>query len=285
MEKSITIIGGDLRQCYAVEYFRTLGWQTACWHLPEFPFHPDIYITDSLTNALEHSKLILAPAPLTRDGNNLYQSETIQALCPLDSLWAELTADHTFAAISLCDKHQQILAEKGCQVLTFGSSDFFAAENALLTAEGLLAEVIRYTPFSLSSANIALLGYGNCGSAVGRLFQPLCRGIYLLEQDAEKQKLAKTNHIFPITEKDLAQILPQCQILINTIPASVLEPAMLCLLHHSCHIFDIASAPYGFPADTTRNCLLPCFRLPGIPGRFSPVTAGELIGRTIERMT
>lgn len=285
METSITILGGDLRQCYAAEYFRTLGWQTSCWHTPEFPFHSDIYVTDSLSLALEHSKLILAPAPLTRDGISLFQSEAIPDSFPLDLLWSELKEYHTFAALSLDDKHQQILEEKGCQILTFGACDFFTTENAMLTAEGLLAEVIRYTPFSLSSANVLLLGYGHCGAAIGKLFRPLCSGIYLLEQDAEKQKLAKNNDIFSVTPEYLPQILPQCQILINTIPAPVLEPSMLRLLHHSCHIFDIASAPYGFPVDITRKCLLPCYRLPGIPGRLSPVNAGELIGKTIERMT
>ncbi|MCI9083539.1 MAG: hypothetical protein HFI70_14915 [Lachnospiraceae bacterium] len=285
MEKSITIIGGDLRQCYAAEYFRMLGWQTTCWHTPEFPFHSDIYAAGSLRDAVEHSRLILAPAPLTRDGNNLFQPESIPFHCSLDSLWAELNADHTLAALSLNDTQKQILNSKGCKTLTFGSYDFFTAENAVLTAEGLLAEVIRYTPFSLSSANMLLLGFGRCGSAIGRLFHPLCRGIYLLEQDPQRQALAKSSSLFPVTAEDLPQILPQCQILINTIPAPVLEPSALCLLHHSCHIFDIASAPCGFPEDTTRKCLLPYYRLPGIPGRFSPVTAGELIGRTIERMT
>ncbi|NBH15696.1 hypothetical protein D3Z36_16425 [Lachnospiraceae bacterium] len=285
MEKSITILGGDLRQCYAAEYFRTLGWQVVCWHTPEFPFHSDIFITDNLADALEHSTLILAPAPLTREADTLFQSDAIQTPFPLDSLWAEIKRTHTFAAFSLNDEQQRTLLEKECRILTYGSSPLFVAENALLTAEGLLSEVIRCTPFSLSSANIMLLGYGHCGLEIGTLFSPLCQSIYLLERDAAKQRLAKENGILSVTPADLPQVLPQCQILINTIPAFVLEPPLIRLLHHSCHIFDIASAPYGFPVDSTRKYLLPYYRLPGIPGRFSPITAGELIGKTIERMT
>ena len=285
MEQSIAIIGGDLRQCYAAEYFRTLGWQVVCWHTPDFPFHSEIRIASHLDDALQYSRLILAPAPLTRDADNLVQSETIHTPCPLNSLWSKLTETQIFAALSLDDTQQQILREKNCRVLAYGASSLFMNENALLTAEGLLSEVIRCTPFSLSSANILLLGYGRCGFAIGKLFSPLCQSIYLVEKDGKKQNLAKNNGLLSVTAEDLSQILPRCQILINTIPASVLEPSMLRLLHHSCHIFDIASAPYGFPADTTRNYLLPYYRLPGIPGRFSPITAGELIGKTIERMT
>lgn len=285
METSITILGGDLRQCYTAEYFRTLGWQVTCWHTPKFPFHPGILSADSLSQAMEQSKFVLGPAPLTRDGISLFQSETVQPPCPLNSLWTELASHQTFAASSLSEEQQQTLQKKGCQILNYGMEPSFVEENAALTAEGLLAEVIRYTPFSLSSANILLLGYGHCGSAISALFRPLCRAVYLAEQDAEKQKAAKENGINTVSQEELCQVLPQCQIVINTVPSAVLEPGMLPLLHHSCHIFDIASAPYGFPPDTTRNCLLPCYRLPGIPGRFSPVTAGELIGRTIERMT
>lgn len=282
---SITILGGDLRQCHAAEYFCSRGWEVMCYHAPDFPWHPQIQQAGCLEQALLHSNLILAPTPLTQDGFNLFQAEAAYPSCPLESLWQGLTSSHTLAAFALPENIENRPDWKGCKLLTFGNDAGFTAENAALTAEGLLSEVIRCTPFALSAATILLLGYGSCGQEISKLVHPLCKKIYLIEQDAQKRESAKDYGLSPVTQEDLSRTLPQCQILINTVPAPVLEPSALSLLHSSCHLFDIASAPYGFPSDTTRKCLLPYYRLPGIPGRFSPVTAGEIIGRTIERMT
>lgn len=281
---SITILGGDLRQCYAAEYLNSLSYKVTCCHTPDFPYQPEIRQTDSVTEALEDCRLVLAPTPLTRDNIHLFQTESYPP-CLLEDLWDSLTADHKFAAHSLSGKYQKLLDNTGCQTLIWGKFPLFQTENARLTAEGLLAEVIRCTPFALSSANILLLGYGCCGKEIASLFLPICQNMYLIEQDTAKKNEARLKGASIIREKDFAKILPKCQIAINTVPASILKTAHLSLLHSSCHIFDIASAPFGFPSDTTEKCLLPYYRIPGIPGRFSPVTAGRLIGQTIERMT
>lgn len=281
---SITISGGDLRQCYTAEYLNSLGWDVICYHTPAFPYSTGIVQTDSLAHALAHSELVLAPTPLTRDNNNLFQAETDEPPCPLEDLWAMLTSKHKFIVYNLPAELQKLVENIGCEILTFGNLPFFQNKNALLTAEGLLAEVIRCTPFALSSADILLLGYGCCGAKIGRLFLPLCRDIYVIEQDEEKQKNARNNGLTLIGREDFVKKLPECHIIINTIPGPVLEMEQLSQMHSSCHIFDIASAPFGFPSDTTEKCLMPYYRIPGIPGRFSPVTAGEIIGRTIERM-
>lgn len=282
---SITILGGDLRQCYTAEYLYALGWQVTCFHTPDFPYLPEIHRADSLSEALEHADLVLAPTPLSKDGTCLFQANSMESPCLLTELWNTMKPDQALAVHNIQQEISESLQQKGCRIFAFSKSPAFALENAMLTAEGLLSELIRYTPFSLSSANVLLLGYGCCGSAIGQLLHPICRSMYVLEQEPSKQRQAETNGICPVTWEDLSMILPQCSIVINTIPAPVLEPTQLQKLPGFCHLFDIASAPFGFPADVTEKYLLPYFRIPGIPGRFSPVTAGHITGKAIERMT
>lgn len=281
---SIAILGKDLRQCYAAEYLHSLGWKVMCCHTPDFPYKSGIVWTDDLTKALGQSTFILAPTPLSRDNYHLSGIKMDAQPFTLDDLWDALVPSHKFIACGLPPEYRQILETIGCSVLDFGSDSFFREQNAALTAEGLLAEMIRCTPFSLSSANTLILGYGCCGAAICRLIRPLCSNICLIEQDTGKQEDAKKRGILPLGTDDLPDALAGCQIIVNTVPDTILNVGQLTQAHSSCHIFDIASAPFGFPADTTEQCLLPYHRLPGIPGRFSPVTAGGLIGRTIERM-
>lgn len=282
---SIAILGGDLRQCYAAEYLHTCGWDVTCFHTPNFPCNPGITLEPDLTQALAQAEIVLLPTPFSKDSIHLFQADEQHSPCRTEELQAALKPGQIVAAYSLSPDKAQELNEKKCKVFQFSQAPAFAKENALLTAEGLLSELIRYTPFSLSSARTLLLGYGCCGSAIGTLLHPLCRSIYLLEQDQEKQAHAEKKGICPIQKEDFSTALPRCNLVINTIPAAVLESEWIQELPGSCHIFDIASSPFGFPGNVTENYLLPYFRLPGLPGRFSPASAGQAIGKIIERIT
>lgn len=282
---SIAILGGDLRQCHTAEYLNACGCQVTCFHTQDFPYSLDITQENSLPDALTGADVVLAPTPLSKDGVHLFQTDNEKPLCLLSELWDGLSSGQIFAVYSLSSDLAHLLKEKGCQISQFSQLPLFTRENALLTAEGLLSEIIRYTPFSLSSARILLLGYGCCGSAIGTLLHPLCHSIYVLEQEPGKQELAEKKGICPIQKEDFSTVLPRCNIVINTIPDSVLEPDQIRELPGSCHIFDIASAPFGFSENITEKYLLPYFRLPGLPGRFSPVTSGQIIGKIVERIT
>lgn len=282
---SIALLGGDLRQCYCAEYLLSLGWKAACFHTLDFPYHGNIRMATSLSEALAGAEVVLAPTPLSKDSASLYQADPQHSPCPLASLWESLAPGQILAAHSISGKTAELLAGKKCPVFQLSQSEAFTAGNSYLTAEGLLSEIIRLTPFSLPSANVLLLGYGHCGSAIGSLLLTFCRSVYVMEWDLARRAQAEKNGLKPVAAADFPEALPPCSILINTIPAPVLEPSQLQKLPGSCHIFDIASAPFGFPADTAEKYLLPYFRIPGIPGRFSPAAAGQLIGKTIERIS
>lgn len=282
---SIAILGGDLRQGHAAEYLHACGWQVSCSHTQPFPWNSNIVLENSIPNALAQADVALLPTPFSKDGKHLFQADSAMPPCLLTELWDSMSPGQTIASYSLPQHHADILEGKGCSVFLFGQLPVFSRENALLTAEGLLSEIIRLTPFSLSSARILLLGYGCCGKAIGSLLHPLCRSIYLVERDLDKQTMAEKKGICPVQEQDFQTVLPHCDMVINTVPAAVMEPGQIRQLPGSCHIFDIASSPFGFPADTAEKYLLPYFRLPGLPGKFSPAASGEAIGKIIERIT
>lgn len=282
---SIAVLGGDLRQRYAAEYLCACGWQVSCSNTLDVPCDSKVTLDGSLPHALAHADVALLPTPLSKDGQYLFQANQAMPPCLLTELWGFLAPGQTLAVYSLPKSQADILKEKGCQVFQFGQLPIFSRENSLLTAEGLLSELIRCTPFSLASARVLLLGYGCCGSAIGTLLHPLCRSIYLLEQDLDKQAVAEKKGICPIQTEDFPTVLPHCNIIINTIPAAVMEPNQIRKLPGSCHIFDIASSPFGFPEDTAEKYALPYLRLPGLPGRFSPAASGKAIGKIIERIT
>ena len=150
---SIAILGGDLRQCYTAEYLHSCGFHVTCFHTPDFPYHSGILLEQELSQALTQAEVILLPTPFSKDGVHLFQADQQHPPCLSDELWSSLKPGQILAVYSLSQEKIHELEKKCCKVFQFSLSPVFARENAWLTAEGLLSEVIRYTPFSLSSAD------------------------------------------------------------------------------------------------------------------------------------
>ena len=280
----ITILGGDLRQAYAAEYLSSCGCQITCFQTPDFPYNSTIHVTDSLSQALQDSSALLMPSPFSQDSIHLFQRNRALPLLSVEKLLEQLPCSSVVFYHGMSASAEKKLKEKNCTLYPLGDSPDFLTENARLTAEGLVSEVIRYTPFSLQHSVTLLLGYGTCGSAIGTLLAPFGSRVYVLEQDEQKQAQAEQNGLLSLSFGEKNTILRHCNLIINTIPQQILTEDELKLLPGNCHIFDIASAPFGFSSDITAEYFLPYFRLPGLPGRFSPKTAGTVIGKTIERM-
>lgn len=280
----ITVLGGDLRQAYAAEYLSLAGYHITCFKTPCFPYNSSIQVTQSLSEALKGTPALLLPSPLTRDGIHLFEKTKDSQLLSLEELIGQLSDDSIIFCNGITPSFQKQLSVKHRLLYNLGNSPEFTAENARLTAEGLLSELIRFTPFSLENASILLLGYGHCGKAVSTLLSSFTHRIYVWECENSKQVQAEQNGLLVLSPSEKNTILPHCHLIINTIPEHVLTKHDLEFLSGNCHIFDIASAPFGFSSDITTTYSLPYFRLPGLPGKFSPKTAGITIGTTIERM-
>lgn len=270
---NITVLGGDLRQAYAAQYLSSCGFCVTCFQTLPFPYSSSIRIADSPAAALENNPALLLPCPLS--------PEVLEQL-PFDELIKLLSEGSVIFHNGIPDSLRSRLSRRNCILCSLSDSPGFSAENAELTAEGLLSELIRYTPFCLKDTLTLLLGYGRCGSAVGNLLSHLGTRIYVLEQDTQKQRLAEENGLSLLSDSERTALLPHCDLIINTVPDTVLTNKDLKLLPGNCHIFDIASAPFGFTSKVTATYLLPYFRLPGLPGKFSPKTAGIVIGKAIE---
>lgn len=279
----ITLLGGDLRHAYTAEYLNSCGYVVTCFGTPDFPYQSNIQLAASPEQAL-HTDALFMPTPFSKDNTHLFQKSSSVPPIPISQLSGMLSHPMVIFHNGMPNIFQEQFENADCKLYALSDSSRFATENARLTAEGLLSEVIRYTPFSLENTRILLLGYGYCGAAIGTLFSTFESGIYVLEREISKQLQAEEHGLLALSEKEKKTILPRCNLVINTIPQQILTNEDLALLPGDCHIFDIASAPFGFSNDVSSRFAIPYFRLPGLPGKFHPKTAGIIAGNAIERM-
>lgn len=152
----------------------------------------------------------------------------------------------------------------GVTVLNYMASEEFLLRNAFLTAEGLLSIIIQNTAFSLEESNVLLLGLGRCGKAIEKMLKRFsCR----LDAYDTVPGTIPLSGIY--------------NVVINTIPAPVITREHLQRFQSGCVLFEVASAPGGFDKAAAEELNLSLVSCPGIPGKYSPRSAGNAIGQTV----
>lgn len=291
---SITVLGGDLRQCYLAEYMCSLGHDVICFGTVPFPFSTagGLSQTEDLHTALAKTRLAIGPVPFSKDGIHLYQEQ--EGGSPnanqkpyggsplsLDALKDALRPGQILLGFGIPDDFSASCAKSGISVWDFSDSETLARANAAFTAEGLLAFVIAETSFSLKGKKALLLGFGRCGQEIVKLFSKFEISFTILDRDPAARALAEPDSR-TLAEGALSALPMDFDLVLNTIPARLLTPREIALLPEHCVLFDIASAPFGFDSKHAVRKLVRC---PGIPGKTMPKTAGEFLGKVIiERM-
>lgn len=180
---------------------------------------------------------------------------------------------------NLNDMQKKILEIKNITHHNLLSDEIFAMDNALLTAEGALMLIIRGTNISIFSEKIAILGYGRVGKAMATLLKGIDVDFSIFSNDYTEQSMAR---LLGKKIYDLDSELDDYDVIINTIPAKILPLAKLKGAKKSCYILDLASYS-GVEMCDINSLGLAYDNALGIPGKYSPKTAGEILAQSILR--
>lgn len=283
---TIAVLGGDLRQSYLAAYLCRLGHDVTCYATPDLSLQSECpFRTGHLREALAGARLVLCPVPLSTDGCTLSMCDADENPLPLKELILSLHPGQLLAGGGLPESFWEDCRRKEVTPFDYLMQEEFLRANAALTAEGLLGILLRETPFSLVDRRVLLLGYGRCGQEIAGLLS--CFSVKLSVGEKEPLLLAQaaSKGFAAFSPEKNPKALSSFDLVINTVPGRVLDITHLHNLSPHCQLFDIASAPFGFDWESAHSRGLSLVRCSGIPGKWMPETAGELMGKIIsERM-
>lgn len=174
-----------------------------------------------------------------------------------------------------------LIKEKNITYINTLTDEVYAIENAVQTAEASLMLIIRATTKSIYDLNIGILGYGRIGRALSKIFSSLGLTYNVYTKDYYEQAIA---HLYKCNVYDLNGDISDCDVIINTIPAKTLAYEQLKTINNSCYILDLASHASIDSCDVNSLGLVYDNAL-GLPGKYSPQSAGEILGKSILRFT
>ena len=159
--------------------------------------------------------------------------------------------------------------------------------NAVPTAEGAIEILIRELDITLWGADVLITGFGRIGEVMARMLTALGSRVTVCARRPEQLAKAEGMGCGTVTfSEELDRLLPRFDAVINTVPAVVFDEKRLLLMKKGCLIVDLASKAgtaihaHSAIAQTEAKVI----HALSLPGKTAPITAGKIIGKTIENI-
>ena len=182
-------------------------------------------------------------------------------------------------------EQKKILEARGIRYLDFMEDAVVTEENAVATAEGVVAELVAHSPYNIEGSKVIVTGYGYCGKAIAKKLSSLGARVTVLARRSEARKQAKQDGFYAADFAFGPEEAMGAVMLVNTVPAPVVGKLLIHELPRDAYILDIASKPGGTDFACAKECGISADLVLGIPGRFSPKASAYILSRAMERFT
>lgn len=269
----VIFLGGDLRQKYASEYLKSKDVESNAFL--NFGFQ-----NESISEIIQ-SNVVALPLPASKNENLLNVKDS-------DIEFRELInyiSENTLILGGNIPNSFYSLAPKN-KLIDYYQNESFQISNALLSAEGAIYYAMDKITDSIYGSKIAILGFGRIGKILSYLLKAQGAEISIFarkETDRAWGRLIGFN-VARINDNIIDKTIDQpyeFDIIFNTIPNHIMDEDFIRMLTPKTLIIDLASYPYGIDGVLVDKYGLRYHQESGIPGRYAPKSAGEIIGKTI----
>ena len=231
------------------------------------------YIVDRLNGAdtpVGRYEYIVLPLPVSRDGIHINAPFSEKPL-PFD-LISQYAAEHAVVFCGGANKTaEDICRNEGIRFVNYFSDEPLTLKNAMLTAESAAAILSRCNDSSIFGANIAVTGGGRVAVYTARL----------LKAFGEQRAKAELDGFAAVGAKALSEICGKADFIVNTVPAELFEEKEFSSMKRGAVYLELATLPTEPYKSRAEQYGVQYIHAPGLPGKFSPKTAGELIAETL----
>lgn len=213
-------------------------------------------------------------------GNNHLWEKYIFLLSPQHRLNQEFLASLPYEcmvfAYFLPNECKEIVENRKIELQLYASDAIFMYQNAKLTAEGILGQLIASTDMGLGECRVLVLGGGRIAKSLAQYLLPLCTYACFATKDEDELGYLATlsHHICQL--KQVKNVIGDFDVIVNTIPKSVLGHKEYSKMNKNTVIFEIAS-PNGVDKTLASRNGIKVVTLGGLPSIVAPKTAGKLI--------
>lgn len=183
------------------------------------------------------------------------------------------------------EEWKEFLERAQIPYVDFLEEENVALENARITAEAVLGIIINSSKYSLRTSKVMVAGYGRCGREIATLLQKTGARVTVLARSSDARREAVKDGCNGTEFSYGPEEAQGCQVLINTVPAKVIDKCIIDQLPKDSMIIDIASAPGGCDIDAIRERQLSYKFALGLPSLYMAKSGAEVFAEVIRNHT
>jgi dipicolinate synthase subunit A len=285
LKQTISILGGDTRQLSLAAKIAAEGFLTRAYGLPHDSLPPAVERCANWRALLSGASVVVLPLPASPDGRRVNFPLAPEAGPPLlDELFEAVERDTLITGGKFSPAVKAMAEERGICLFDYFESDELQVKNALPTAEGAVSHMMREIPRTVSGLPVAVTGYGRVSRALSDLLLAMGADVTVAARKKEdvfraSARGCRTVHL--TGEKSIFALCRGQSVIFNTVPCWLFSREVLAEMSRDTLIIDLASAPGGVDADAAGCCGIRVIWALSLPGKYAPVTAGEIIADTV----
>ena len=281
MEKSIfAVVGGDARQIALANMLAAEGITVYCAGFEHAAASlVGVASTDPLTAVLMAETVIL-PMPPTRDGETLNAPLSTYRIALNEEFCAALRGKAVFVGIA--SKLREVSPGYAkLNLYDYYASESFLLRNAQATAEGALVEIITNYPRTVCGSRVLVTGCGRITRFLAPMLARLGANVTVAARKPTDRSWAVSVGLEALSFPKALRKAKEFGIVINTVPAPVIDTKWIDALSPDALVIDLASLPGGVDMDACARRQIKVIRALGLPGKYSPETAAEIVKETV----
>lgn len=279
----ISVIGGDLRIVKLVQMLSEDGYDINIFALEKaesLSKLEKVKQCDTLKETLVEADIIVGPIPLSsnkKDINTPFSEEEIS----LEELINNIDENKLFIAGSISEETIILAESKKIKVIDLLKREELAVLNTISTAEGAIQIAMEETYKTIHGSKVLVVGFGRIGKILAKMLQGIGAKVYCEARKNSDIAWIKAYGYNSVHLSELSSKIEEFDIIINTVPALVIDSEKVDKIKEDCVIIDLASNPGGVDKDAVKKRGLKLIWALSLPGKVAPITSAEFIKETI----
>ncbi len=274
----ITVLGGDIRSIILSRLLSNEGYDVTIYGFDEKHIENISNVTkaEDVYSALKECDFLVGPVPFSRDGKKLNTPLFSQGIY-IEDIVDLMKNDSEIAGIYIPKYLAGRLEQKNIKTHELSNNEAMNIMSAIPTAEGAIKFAIDNTKFTIFGSKILILGYGRIGKILANVLKAMNAVVYVEARKESDLAWIKAMGYNPVDLKNLDSVLPEFDIIYNTIPSMILDKSRIDIIRKDCLIIDLSTNPGGVDFEACKDKGVEAHLVLGIPGKVAPHTAAVYI--------
>jgi len=273
------VIGGDRRSALLCLLLTGDGHRVHSYALEKAELPAEIPKAHCLQGCVYGADCVILPVPA--ENGRMVNTPLSDERVSIEELISALWPGQVLCGGKFCDDTCIMAGAEGLRLEDIMYRQDFTVGNAAITAEGAIALLMQSTERALLESRVLICGWGRIAKLLAIRLKALGAQVCIAARRAGSRAMAEQLGCVSCDMKSLPLMIGDFDFVINTVPARILGEETLCCAGEGTLLLELASAPGGFDRKLAENIGLRVLAAPGLPGRYAPLSAAELIKKSV----